>query len=50
VIIGTNSKRIIEESHKALNGNRSNQKIPPFWDGKAGERIISTLVEKDLKK
>lgn len=48
VVIGTDSKKIIEESNKALNGTRSNQTIPPLWDGKAGERIISILTKKDL--
>jgi len=49
VVVGSDNVRIVEESIKALNGNRSNRKIPPLWDGKAGKRIISILVEKILK-
>jgi UDP-N-acetylglucosamine 2-epimerase (non-hydrolysing) len=50
VVVGTDKGRIFGESIKALDGNRSNKKIPPLWDGKAGERIISILTEKDLNQ
>ncbi len=45
VVVGKNKVKIFEESMKALNCNRSNNKIPPLWDGKAGERVISILVD-----
>jgi len=44
-IVGTDTKKIIDESMDALNGNRSHKRIPSFWDGKAGERIISILTK-----
>jgi UDP-N-acetylglucosamine 2-epimerase (non-hydrolysing) len=46
VIVGTDTKKIIDESVNALNGNRSHKRIPTLWDGKAGERIISILTKK----
>jgi UDP-N-acetylglucosamine 2-epimerase (non-hydrolysing) len=45
VIVGTNPKKIVEECVSALKGNRSHKRIPAFWDGKAGDRIVSILVE-----
>ena len=48
VIVGTDTKKIIDESVNALNGNRSHKRIPSFWDGKAGERIISILTKNIL--
>jgi UDP-N-acetylglucosamine 2-epimerase (non-hydrolysing) len=46
VIVGTNPKKIVEECMSALKGNRSRKRIPAFWDGKAGDRIVSILVER----
>ena len=60
VIVGTDKKKIVEESFKKLNlinlpNNQTTQlrndlmtqlpKSPPLWDGKAGQRIIQILVE-----
>jgi UDP-N-acetylglucosamine 2-epimerase (non-hydrolysing) len=44
VIVGTNPRKIVEECMSALKGNRSRKRIPAFWDGKAGDRIVSILA------
>jgi len=44
VIVGTNPRKIVDECVSALNGNRSHKRIPAFWDGKAGDRIVSILA------
>jgi len=46
VIVGTNPRKIVDECVSALNGNRSHKRIPAFWDGKAGDRIVSILAER----
>ena len=46
VIVGVDTNKIIDESMKALKGNRSNKRVPTFWDGEAGDRIISILRKK----
>jgi UDP-N-acetylglucosamine 2-epimerase (non-hydrolysing) len=45
-LIGTNKKRIIDESLRIISGKRKNGKIPEFWDGKAAKRIVDILVKK----
>jgi UDP-N-acetylglucosamine 2-epimerase len=44
VIVGTNPRKIVEECMSAFNKNRSKKRIPTFWDGKAGDRIVSILA------
>ncbi len=46
MVVGVDREKIVKAALVALNGNRSNKKTPLFWDGKAGERILSILVEK----
>jgi UDP-N-acetylglucosamine 2-epimerase (non-hydrolysing) len=46
VIVGTNTARIIAESHKILNGKVVSAQMPDLWDGKAAERIVAVLREK----
>ncbi|MBN2267751.1 MAG: UDP-N-acetylglucosamine 2-epimerase (non-hydrolyzing) [Candidatus Babeliaceae bacterium] len=48
VIVGTNTERIIQESHNILNGKSLSAKMPDLWDGKAAERIVKILIEKSL--
>lgn len=42
-IVGTDKKRIIEESIGILQGKSKKGRIPELWDGKAAERIIHVL-------
>lgn len=44
-IIGIEAKAIILETERILNGSKRGGKIPPFWDGKAAERIIKVLIK-----
>ena len=48
VIVGTDTKRIIEESLKVLNGKVILSKMPDLWDGKAAGRIVDILKEQLL--
>lgn len=45
-IIGTDKKRIIDESLKIISGKRKLGKIPPLWDGKTARRIVDILLDK----
>ena len=51
-LVGTNSEIIKQKAFEILaqNTNSAAKKIPPFWDGKAAERICQTLLEKDARK
>ena len=44
-IAGTNPMKIVEECVNALNRDRSKKRFPAFWDGKAGDRIVSILAQ-----
>jgi len=44
-LIGSDTKKISETVSLILEGNGKNARIPKFWDGNAGERIIKILVE-----
>lgn len=50
IVIGTDQKRIIEESKKLINGNKKVGTIPEYWDGKAAGRIVKILLEQEGKK
>ncbi len=43
-LIGTDSANIKPALNKLLSGNWKEGRIPEYWDGKAAERIISTIV------
>lgn len=43
-LVGTNADRIAEAANNALTDHPSGR-IPPLWDGSAGERIADILVE-----
>ena len=43
-VVGTNPKTIIQAYKKALNGVLDKSQIPPLWDGKAAQRIVSILA------
>jgi len=44
-IVGTNPKTIIQAYKSAVNGALHKPVIPPFWDGRAAERIVKTLLD-----
>ncbi|MFH1897587.1 MAG: UDP-N-acetylglucosamine 2-epimerase (non-hydrolyzing) [Candidatus Desantisbacteria bacterium] len=44
MVIGTEQKKIIEESKKLINGYKKSGTIPEYWDGKTAERIIRILL------
>jgi UDP-N-acetylglucosamine 2-epimerase (non-hydrolysing) len=50
VLVGSDTKAIVEEALKALNGKAKNPKIPPYWDGRTAERIIKILAGEHLRQ
>ncbi|MDR4503449.1 MAG: UDP-N-acetylglucosamine 2-epimerase (non-hydrolyzing) [Candidatus Scalindua sp.] len=44
-LTGTNPVNIIETVDLILSKRGKKSTIPPFWDGKAGERIISSIMD-----
>ncbi len=42
-LVGTRTERILEGARRALAGERGAPRVPPFWDGKAAERIVAIL-------
>ncbi|MDL1879299.1 UDP-N-acetylglucosamine 2-epimerase (non-hydrolyzing), partial [Cytophagia bacterium CHB2] len=47
VLIGMSRERILEESYKILAGNGKQGRKPELWDGRAAERIVKILLEKE---
>jgi UDP-N-acetylglucosamine 2-epimerase (non-hydrolysing) len=47
VLIGMSRERILEESYKILAGRGKPGKQPELWDGRAAERIVKILLEKE---
>lgn len=43
LLVGTDMKLLKAEVEKVLNGGAKTGKIPPLWDGKAGQRIAEVL-------
>ncbi len=43
-LVGTNARKIMQQVDDILDGRVRNGKIPPFWDGQAGKRIVDLLV------
>ncbi len=50
VVVGRNPERILQEARKILQGNWKQGQIPELWDGKAAERIVDILAEKEGAK
>jgi UDP-N-acetylglucosamine 2-epimerase (non-hydrolysing) len=48
VLVGNDTKAIVEEALKALNGKAKKLKLPPYWDGRTAERIIKILAKEHL--
>lgn len=49
LVIGMSPQRIIEESFRILEGNGKKGGVPEFWDGKAAERIVRILLDKEAR-
>ncbi len=45
-LTGTDPAKILSTAGKILSGQGKNGEIPPYWDGKAGERIVKELVKR----
>ena len=45
-LVGTNRDKIVETAFSILNGKGKKGKVPPLWDGKAGQRIVKILIDK----
>jgi UDP-N-acetylglucosamine 2-epimerase (non-hydrolysing) len=43
ILVGQNMALLKEEVHKILGGEAKKGKVPPLWDGKAGERIAEVI-------
>lgn len=43
-VVGRDPARLVEEVDKILAGQGKKGKVPPLWDGKAGERIASVVA------
>ncbi len=45
VLVGSDSDRIVQEAIKVLTGESPIRQVPPYWDGRAGERIVDRLLQ-----
>jgi len=45
ILVGHDMERLREELKRVLNGGGKRGKVPPLWDGKAGERIADVIVK-----
>jgi UDP-N-acetylglucosamine 2-epimerase (non-hydrolysing) len=45
ILAGTDPVRIREAALEVLAGRARDVQIPPLWDGRAGERIVETLIQ-----
>ncbi len=43
IVVGTDADKIITLGRKALSGGWKKSSVPPLWDGRASERIVSVL-------
>ncbi len=44
ILVGQDMSHLKREVHRILDGDHKQGQLPPFWDGKAGERIAAILV------
>lgn len=43
-LVGTNPDRILETAFAILDGKGKRGRVPPLWDGKAGQRILEIIT------
>ncbi|OGW52535.1 MAG: hypothetical protein A2Y81_08420 [Nitrospirae bacterium RBG_13_43_8] len=48
-LVGTDPDKIVKTVFSILNGKGKKGKVPPLWDGKAGQRIIQILTNKIVR-
>ena len=46
ILVGRDMDRLKMEANRVLSGNGKTGTIPPFWDGKAGERIAAIIMSR----
>lgn len=44
ILVGLNKHKIIKESFKIISGKGKHGRRPKYWDGKASDRIVTTLI------
>jgi UDP-N-acetylglucosamine 2-epimerase (non-hydrolysing) len=44
ILVGTDPNRILQSALSSLNGRPRSARVPPLWDGHAGERIVETIL------
>ncbi len=49
-LVWNDTRKIVEEGFKILDGKGKKAKIPEYWDGKTAERIIKILAEKGSER
>jgi UDP-N-acetylglucosamine 2-epimerase (non-hydrolysing) len=49
-LVGTSQSKIVEEANKIMAGKGKRGRAPKFWDGKAAQRIVQSLLEHPPKK
>jgi UDP-N-acetylglucosamine 2-epimerase (non-hydrolysing) len=45
ILVGTEVERLKQEVEKVLSGHGKKGRVPPLWDGKAGERIADFVLK-----
>jgi UDP-N-acetylglucosamine 2-epimerase (non-hydrolysing) len=49
-LVGTSRAKIVAEAGRVLAGQGKKGRVPKFWDGKAAERIVQSLLEHGSRK
>ena len=47
-LVDLNTEKIIHAALNALNGNNTEKKIPPLWDGETAQRIVDILIKQPI--
>lgn len=47
-IVGTDPEKIIKESYRILNGFTKKGRVPDLWDGKAADRIVRIIINREV--
>ena len=49
-LVGMNPEQILQSYREAMNGSRRQSRIPPLWDGKAAERIVEIICQRNSNR